>query len=815
MPVPPSTLPASLLILALAASPLRAADVPVDSGIVEVTVNPATVQLTGPSAEFSLLVDGRDATGRTFDLTHSAHYRSLAPEIVDVSPSGIVYGFADGNGVVEIEAAGQKCVVTCTVAGSRRQRRYNFANDIEPLLSKFGCNSSGCHGKAEGQNGFKLSVFGFDPAADHQALTMHSRGRRVFPGSADESLLLRKASGRAPHGGGVRIAADSREYQIIAEWIAGGLRFGDADDPYVTSIAVQPRERLLDMKGTQQLRVVASYSDGTQADVTRLARFQSNQEALATVDESGLVTTGQAPGQAAVMASFMGQVDLFQAIIPRPGTSAPTSTLAEGNFIDQLVAAKLAKLNIAPSPPAADAEFLRRVFLDTIGTLPTAAEARQFLADPSPGKRARLVDQLLARPEFADFWALKWADLLRVDRATLGHEGAYAYYRWIRDSVAGNKPLDQFAHELLTAEGPLHESPQGYFYKAVPKPGDMASTLSQVFLGVRIACAECHHHPFDRWSQTDYYGMVDFFAPLGRKLSQQGEMIVAAGEPITRHPRTGESVLAHGLGTPAPEREPSGDRRPALADWLASPQNPWFARNLANRIWAHFAGRGLVEPLDDLRATNPPTNPELLDALANYLVASRFDARELIRAIAASKTYQLSSQPNDTNERDEQNFSRALFKPLSAEVLLDAVCQTTGVGEKFPGVPRGYRAIQLWDSGVQHYFLRLFGRPVRQTACECERNVEPSVAQVLHFLNSPEIEAKVSHESGRIKRLAESIADNGELADELYLTMFSRLPDEQERRNATDHLATSDDRRQAAEDLAWSILNSLEFMFNH
>jgi hypothetical protein len=563
------------------------------------------------------------------------------------------------------------------------------------------------------------------------------------------------------------------------------------------------------------LRVVARYSDGSETDVTSLARFQSNQEGLAAVDETGLVTTGDTPGQAAVMASFMGEVNLFTAIIPRSRMVAASSTLAAGNFIDRLVAAKLAKLNLTASPPADDAEFLRRVFLDTIGTLPSSDEAKRFFADSQADKRARLVDDLLERPEFADYWALKWADLLRVDRVALGHEGAYAYYHWIRGCLAANRPLDQFARELLTAEGPLGESPQGYFYKAVEKPGEMASTLSQVFLGVRIACAECHHHPFDRWSETDYYGMVDFFAPLSRKSSPRGEMILATGDATTTHPRTGDAVLAHGLGAPLPERELTGDRRAALADWLVSPQNPWFARNLANRIWAHFAGRGVVEPLDDVRATNPPTNPELLDALARYLVERHFDVRELIRAIAASQVYQLSSQPNETNERDEQNFSRALFKPLAAEVLLDAVCQATGVGEKFPGVPSGYRAIQLWDSGVQHYFLRLFGRPVRQTACECERNVEPSVAQVLHFLNSPEIEAKLNHEAGRIKRLAESIADDGALADELYLTVFSRWPNAQERRDAIENLSNSADRRRAAEDQAWAMLNSLEFIFNH
>jgi hypothetical protein len=701
-------------------------------------------------------------------------------------------------------------------AATADERPYNFANDVVPLLSRFGCNSSGCHGKAEGQNGFKLSVFGFDPAGDYRALVMEGRGRRVFPAAADQSLLLRKAAGQAPHGGGIRIRQDSAEYRILHDWIAGGLRFGDDNDPHVVSITVTPRESVLGFGASEQLRVVARYSDDREVDVTGLARFQSNNEGLGTVDEAGRVTIGGTPGQVAVMASFMGEVDLFQTVIPRPGPTLSHAPLTENNFIDRLVAKKLESLNIVPSPPADDATFLRRVYLDTIGTLPTAEEARRFLGDARGDRRARLVDELLLRPEFADYWALKWADLLRVDRVALGHKGAYAFYRWIREGLAVNKPLDQFARELVTAEGPLAESPAGYFYKAVSKPGEMASTLSQVLLGVRISCAECHHHPFDRWSQTDYYGMVDFFAPLARKPSARGEMLLAASPAETKHPRTGETIQAHPLGAGMANLIPTGDRRRVLADWLVSPENRWFSRNLANRVWAHYLGRGLVEPVDDVRATNPPSNPELLEALAAHLVERRFDLRELIRAITASQVYQLASQPNETNERDEQNYSRALLKPLEAEVLLDAVCQTTGVGEKFPGTPPGYRAVQLWDSGVKHYFLGLFGRPMRQTPCECERNAEASVSQVLHFLNSPEIEAKLGHESGRIKRLVADLPDDGALADELYLTFFGRFPDEHERRIAIDHLGgPTSGRRRAAEDLAWSMLNSLEFVFNH
>jgi hypothetical protein len=814
MPRPPCT--PLLWCLALAVVALLPGLAVADDAIVEIVADPVAIRLDGPGATYTILVHGRRSDGREVDLTGQATFRPLASDLVEVSPQGEVRGLADGAGEVEVEVAGQTRRVACTVAGSRQTRQFNFENDVVPLLSRYGCNSSGCHGKAEGQNGFKLSVFGFDPAADYQALTMHDRGRRVFPASAERSLLLRKATGTVPHGGGVRLALDSREYEILRGWIASGLRFGDADDPRVASVAVTPRERLLPMGGRQQLRVVARYSDGREVDVTRLTRFQTNNESLATVDETGLITAGGVPGQVAVMASFMGEVDRFQAIVPRDGATNGHAPLAEANFIDGLVSTKLRKLNIAPSPAADDAEFMRRVCLDTIGTLPTAAEARRFLSDPRPDRRAQLLDELFERPEFADYWALKWADLLRVDRVALGHRGAYAYYKWVRDGLAANKPLDQFAREVVLAEGPLAEAPQAHFYKVVQKPGDMASTLSQVFLGVRIACAECHHHPFDRWSQTDYYGMVDFFAPLARKTAARGEVVFAAGSPETKHPRTGETVRAHALGTPAPDELPPGDRRAALAQWLTSPDNPWFARNMANRVWAHYLGRGLVEPVDDVRATNPPSNPELLDALAGRLLESGFDLRALIRAIVASQTYQLSSQPNETNQRDEQNYSRALLKRIDAEVLLDAVCQTTGVSEKFMGVAGGYRAIQLWDSGVGHYFLKLFGRPVRQSACECERNGEASVAQVLHFLNSPEIHAKLSHEGGQVKRLVVANADDGKLAEELYLTFYSRFPSDDERRLAVEYLAArTDQRRRAAEDLAWTMLNSLEFIFNH
>ena len=782
---------------------------------VAVIADPTAVQLRGPTARFTLLIHGRTADGQLVDLTRVARYRAADPKIVAVDLN-VLTPVADGKTTITVEADGKTVPVAVTVTESASPRRFNFENDVMPVLSRFGCNSSGCHGKAEGQNGFKLSVFGFDPATDFAALTKESRGRRVFPAAPEQSLLLRKMSGQIPHGGGARVPRNSPDFETVRGWIAAGMPFGAATDPKVAAVRVEPRERILSPRGLQQLRVIATFSDGREADVTGLARFQSNNEGLAAVQANGLVLAGELPGEAAIMAGYMNAVDVFRAAVPRSERIEKYPDLPENNDLDKLVWQKLRKLNVLPSEPAEDAEYLRRVYLDVIGTLPTADEARRFLADKRPDRRARLVDELLERPEFADYWAMQWADLLRVDRGTLGPKRAYGYYKWIRDSVAANKSLDRFAREVLTAEGPLADVAQANFYRVVTKPGETSSTLAQVFLGVRIACAECHHHPYDRWSQTDYYGMQAFFTGMAIRPSPRGEALTGEGGGASRHPRTGEAVYAHALGEEAPATKPAGDPRTQLADWLTRPENPFFARNLANRVWAHFLGRGLVEPVDDVRATNPPSNPELLDALARHLVESKYDLKALIRVITASRVYQLSSTPNATNERDEQNYSRALFKRLPAEVLLDMVSQTTGVPERFSNAPPGTKAVQLWDSKVSHYFLRTFGRPERISACECERNGEPSVAQVLHLLNAPEVQAKLSHEGGFVAKLERRHTTDAPLIEELYLAFYSRPPTDRERKAAQAFLEKRKDRRrQAVEDLAWSLLNSLEFVFNH
>lgn len=783
---------------------------------VETTADPAAVRLRGPTAVYTLLIHGRTADGRLVDRTRDARFHSLDPKVATVSPAGVVRAAGDGRTTVVAEIDGKSLDVAVSAEDATAPRRFNFENDVEPLLSRYGCNSAGCHGKAEGQNGFKLSVFGFDPATDYAALVKEARGRRIFPASPDYSLVLRKISGRIAHGGGVRMAAGGGDYETLRGWIAAGAPLGLPTDPKTTAVRVEPRERVLAPGGKQQLRVIATYSDGHEADVTALAKFQSNNDGLASVQSDGLVTAGDAPGEAAVMAGFMNQVDLFRVVVPRAGRIEPYPAVPENNFIDRLVFQKLRKLNIVPSDLADDADYLRRVYLDVIGTLPTAEEARRFLDDKRSDKRARLVDELLERPEYADYWSLQWSDLLRVDRQALGRKRAYAYYQWVRESVASNRPWDEFARAVVTAEGPLGEDAPACFYKAVTKPGDEAGTLSQVFLGVRIGCAQCHHHPFDRWSTTDYYGMTAYFSGVAVKPTDGGEALTADGAAVATNPRTGAEIFAHALGEPPPATAPEpGDRRAALADWMTRSDNPFFARNLANRVWAHFLGRGLVEPVDDVRVTNPPTNPELLDALAKCVIENKYDVKALIRVVTASRVYQLSSKPNATNERDEQNDSRAPFKRIPAEVLLDMVCQTTGVGERFDGAPAGTRAIQLWDSKASHYFLKVFGRPERVSACECERRHEPSTAQVLHLLNAPEIQTKLSHDAGYVAKLAKRGGGDESLAEDLYLTFYSRRPTDEERATAVAYLRKAKDRREAVEDLAWSMMNSLEFVFNH
>jgi hypothetical protein len=799
-------------------------------------VYPAKVILRGADAQVGLLVDWRDSASsfpRPQDVTTAASYQSSDEALFTVDENGVIFGRADGSGVITVTYRGQKTQTHVTVTAAQAERKLDFERDIVPILSKHRCNSSGCHGKAEGQNGFKLSVFGFSPESDHEAITRQGRGRRINLSSPVASLILTKASGGLPHGGGVRIPAESREYQRIRRWIQAGASFGETDAPRIERISVQPSDRQMEMLWTQQLRVVAHHTNGSTEDVTDMATYQVNHAGLAEVDGTGRVTVGEHPGQVAVTAAYLGNVATFQALIPQRMANLDRANLDRANLdranlasepyavrnaIDHTVNLQLRKLRIEPSARATDAEYFRRVSLDVAGRVPSAVAVAGFLADTRPDKRKAIVNELLTSPAYADIWTLRWADILRVDRRTLGHKDAHAYYTWLREQFADNRPFDEFARELLTARGPLHRQPAGYFYQSVKKPGDRASTLSQVFLGVRIACAECHHHPFDRWSQSDYFGMTGYFQSVTTKNTSRGVVLSTGKVAPLKHPRTKASIFPHPLGSGTnaglPNQETT-DVRLELADWLTDPENPFFARATANRIWARMMGIGLVEPVDDFRASNPPSNPQLLDLLAKYLVAADYNVHELIRFIADSEAYQRSSKPNGSNATDERNYSRALLKRMDAEVLYDLVNDVTGSSDKFQGVPMGARAVELWDSEVEHEFLSLFGRPKRKTSCECERVGQPTVGQVLHLLNSQNLELKLRHPQGRVVQMARQYGDDLELITQMYLTFFARSPTAEEIESSTQYMSQISDRTEAAVDLSWAMLNSLEFIFNH
>jgi hypothetical protein len=783
------------------APPLGAA--PAQASLV---VSPASVVLDGPESTQQLLV-------RTpgIDLTHKVRYEVADPKVASVNAAGLVEPRAEGTTEILVHHGEQPLRVKVEVRGITHPAPVSFEQHIIPLLTKASCNSAGCHGKAEGQNGFKLSVFGFDPESDYRAIVAESRGRRVFPASPANSLLVGKAVGRIPHGGGRKIPGGSLAYKRLVRWIAEGANYRTESAPPITSIEVEPKEQTLSLGGSQQLRVTAADERGNRRCVTAETEFDSNAPTIAGVDRDGRVQAGQIPGEAAILVRYMGQVAVFRVTVPRPGVKFQRPP--EVNFIDTHAWNKLERLGIPPSELADDAAFLRRVFLDTIGTLPTAKEARDFLASTDAKKRAKLIDQLLERPEYADYWAMKWADLLRVDRDLITSQGAVAITRWLREQLATNRPYDQFVRDILTAEGPITANGPAAFYKALGKPEVMSQAISQVFLGVRIECARCHHHPSDQWGQDDYFAFAGFFTGVGLKKTLSGEAVIANAGGDVPHSRTKKPVPTRLLGgSPAvfPERT---DRRAVLAEWMTSPENPYFSRTIANRLWAHYLGHGLVDPIDDMRATNPASNEPLLDALAKSLVANKFDLKALTRGILNSRVYQLGGATK-ANADDEQNFSHVRSRAVPAEVLLDAICQATGVPEKFNGTPEGVRAIQLWDNRMPSYFLTLFGRPARTSVCECERSGEPSIAQALHLMNAPEIGEKIRSRRGLARKLADSKMTPEAIVEELCLGTLARFPTKSERAAMLD-LFEGATRREAVEDALWALLNTKEFLFNH
>lgn len=786
---------AMLLTRAAASDPLR--------------VSPAAIVLDTPEATQQVLI----AAGKN-DLTRASTYTILDPKIAAVDSAGRVQPVAEGKTTLVIRHGQDEIRVPVEIASMKFPRSVDFRTQIIPLFSKNGCNAGGCHGKAEGKNGFKLSIFGFDPVGDFASIVKETRGRRVLASAPEHSLLLRKAAGQVPHGGGRRLPTDGLAYQLVRRWIAEGARF-ETDAPAIVGIEVEPREQTLGLQGSQQLRVTAIDAAGRRRCVTAEAEFDSNAPAIARADGRGVIRASDIPGQAAILVRYLDHVTSCRVVIPRTETAFKRP--AETNFIDRHAWDNLQRLGIPPAPSADDATFLRRVYLDTIGTLPTAAEAREFLNDKAADKRARLIDRLLDRPEYADYWTMFWSDLLRVDRDAITPAGAVAITRWSRRQFAENRPYDEFVRTILTARGNIGDEGPAAIYKALQTPEDMSRSFSQLFLGVRIQCAQCHHHPSDRWGQDDYFALAGFFTGVQRKpLAGGGEAIVVKKANDLPNPRTAKPVAARALGAAPADFTKHFDRRVVLADWLIAADNPFLARAFVNRLWAHYFSRGLVEPLDDMRATNPPSIEPLLDDLAKHFRDGKYDIKAFTRTLLNSQLYQLAGRPPGSKVVDEQNFSFVAPKAMPAEVLLDAISQATGVPEKFNGWPEGYRAIQLWDNRVPSYFLRIFGRPVRASVCECERSNEPSIAQALHLMNSEEIAAKIHSPAGAARRLARSKMTPAEIVDELYLSTLTRFPTEPERAAMLRIFTESEGDRQAAtEDILWALLNSRGFVYNH
>ncbi len=780
----------------------------------EIRVSPAAISLDRPEASQQLLVT-EVTPQRQRDLTREVRYEVRPPALIRVDAEGMVFPLAEGTTTLLIRQGDSQLEVPVQVTGLTTPPPVSFRHEVIPILTKARCNSGGCHGKAEGQNGFKLSLLGFDAPFDFDALVKQGKGRRVSFADPRRSLLLVKATAEMPHGGGLKIEAGSPQYHRVLRWIAAGAPLDTAGEQPIVSIEVEPAEVLMQPGEARQIRVTAIDAQGAKSCVTGEAEFISNAGQIIEPSSRGLLQASDIPGEAAVLVRYLGHVAVCRAVVPR--ATQPFARPAENNFIDKHVWDKLTRLGIAPSDLIDDSTYLRRVYLDTIGTLPTAAEARKFLADSAADKRIKLVDELLARDEYADYWAMKWGNILRADKIKVTPQGTVGMTRWLHAQFASNRPYDEMVRDILTAQGPVQSESPAAFFKAADQPELASRSVSQLFLGVRIECAQCHHHPSERWSQDDYAGLVGFFTGVSVKRLPDGtEAIVSKAGTDSKHPRTGEPVPARALGAPAADFATASDRRQVLATWVTSPDNPFFAKAIANRLWAHYLGRGLVEPIDDLRATNPATNEPLMDALVAHLREVRYDMRAFTRTLLTSRVYQLSSTTNDSNRDDRQHFSHAFPKALPAEVLLDALCQTTGVPEKFNGWPLGTRSIHVWDNRMPSYFFRIFGRPVRATVCECERSNEPSISQALHLLNSPEINEKIASRHGLARHLAESPLSPAEITDEIYLGTLSRFPTAEERALMLQAFESAGpSRHQSVEDVLWTVLNTKEFIFSH
>ena len=788
---------------------------PPPTGPFTLEVFPAAVQLRTKRAAQSIIVQITGQSGVQHDVTAQASFTFADPAKARMD-NGRVAPLADGDTTLKVAYAGQTATVPVKISEAQTDPAISFRRDVMPVFLRSGCNSGSCHGSARGQDGFHLSLFGYDPEGDYFRLTRELAGRRINLALPGESMIITKCVGDAPHTGGKLFEKDSPYAQTLVRWLEAGALNDPPGVPTCTSVELLPKHLVLETPGQpQRVTVRAHYSDGTQRDVTPLALFLTSNEGSAKVSKEGLITTGQR-GEAFVMARFATYTVVSQVIVIPKDLKFTWPQVEEHNFIDEFVDKKLRDLRITPSELCDDATFLRRAHIDITGVLATTSEVNNFLADPDAKKRERKVNELLGRKEFTDLWALKWSELLQIrsDQNTGGYKSTLRYYDWLHDQLEKNVPINVIASQLISATGSTLENPAANFYQLETDSLKLAEDTAQAFMGIRIQCAQCHNHPFDRWTMDDYRGFVAFFTQVGRKTGEdpREKIIFDRHEGESKHPLGDRVVAPKFLGGESPETNGT-DRREALAKWLSSPENPYFARHMANLIWAQYMGRGIIEPVDDGRISNPAANPELLAALATKLVESNYDMRKFVREICISRTYQASTRPNDTNGSDQRNFAHATIRRMRAEVLLDCISQVTETKEKYRGLPAGAHAVEIADGRTSNYFLTTFGRNTREKICSREE-VGPTLSQALHLLNGETIETKIAS-GGVVKNLLQQGKSPREITQELYLLCFGRAPTDEELARLEPLWATADQQPAVFTDLFWALLNAKEFMFSH
>jgi hypothetical protein len=782
----------------------------------KVTVEPGEAKLVGRHATRQLIASASYADGTLRDLTRALDWVSLDPDVASVSSKGQVVPKSNGVATIIARGGSIEAKATVKVEGMDRPAPISFRNDVVPSFSQAGCNMGACHGTPTGKGGFKLSLRGYLPDVDYFTLSREAGGRRINPLAADTSLILRKPLGEVPHEGGLRLTRSGKSLELIRGWIVEGAK-DDPAAPRAVKLEILPGSRVLNAPAkTQQTVAVVHYADGTSRDVTPTCYYSSSNPEIADVDADGHVVF-KTRGEVAIIAHYQSLVANVRLthLVEVPGFRV--AEVPQDNVVDKAVYAKLNGMRISPSEVCTDQEFVRRAFLDVIGVLPPPAEVEAFVGDSRPDKRAKLVDKLLTRPEFFDYWTLKFADILRANGRLIQTKGTYVFTRWIKAQLEQNTPMDRFVRELLTADGSAFKNPAANYYRISRDPENSVETTAQLFLGVRIQCAKCHNHPFERWTQDDYYGFAAFFSRVRQKKTTQpdDEVIYTAKDGDVRQPRTGQVMKPKALGGPVLDDPKTPDRRTRLAAWLTGPSNPFFAKSLVNRVWFHLIGRGIVEPVDDFRDSNPASNDELLDGLTAEFVAGGFDLKKLIRTVLVSRTYQLSARTNELNADDSLYFSHAYTKLLPAEVLLDAISAVTGTVTPFEGLPKGSRATQLPDGKMDNPFLKTFGRPARELACECERESDSNLSQALQLIGGATVNGKLRDDNGRMAQLAKSDKSPEQITRDLYMVALAREPNATEISAAVKHLTSSADRRQAVEDLGWVLINSKEFLFRH